>query len=218
MASPLQSFPVPSSRFQHLHVDIVGPLPPSRGCSYLFTVIDWFTHWPEAIPMADCTAETCAQAFLSGWIARFGVPASITSDRGCQFISELWNDLLHLLGIKPTHTMSYHPQANGMIERMHRQLKASLKARLTTSSWCTQLPIVLLGMCAALKEDLGTSSAEMVYGTTLHLPGDFFDQTPQLTSPGTFVDRLQQYIVQLRPSPVLMVNVPSMYPIIYNLP
>ena len=78
VASPLQSFPVPSSRFEHLHVDIVGPFPPSRGYTYLFTVIDRFTRWPEAIPMADCTAQTCAQAFLSDWIARFGVPVSVT--------------------------------------------------------------------------------------------------------------------------------------------
>ena len=55
------------------------------------------------------------------WIARFGVPASITSDRGRQFISELWRDVLHLFGIKPTQTTLYHPQANGMVERMHRQ-------------------------------------------------------------------------------------------------
>ena len=135
MASPLPSFPVPSSRFEHLHVDIVEPFPPSRGYTYLFTVIDRFTRWPEVIPMADCTAQTCAQAFLSGWIARFGVPASVTSDRGCQFISELWRNVLHLFGIKPTQTTSYHPQANGMVERMHRQLKASLKARLTTAAW-----------------------------------------------------------------------------------
>ena len=134
VASPLQSFPVPSSRFEHLHVDIVGPFPPSRGYTYyLFTVIDRFTRWPEAIPMADCTAQTCAQAFLSGWIARFGVPASVTSDRGRQFISELWRNVLHLFGIKPTQTTSHHPQANGMVERMHRQL-ASLKARLTTAA------------------------------------------------------------------------------------
>ena len=153
--------------------------------------------------MADCTAETCAQAFHSGWIAHFGVLASIISDRGCQFISELWKDLLHLLGIKPTNNMSYHPQANGMVQKMYRQLKASLKARLTTSSWYTQLPIVLLCMCAALKEDLSTFSAEMVYGTILHLPGDFFDHTPPMTSPGTFADKLWQYMVQLRPSLVI---------------
>ena len=157
MASHLQCFTVPSSRFQHLHVDIVGPLPPSRGCTYLFTIADWFGCWPEAILMAECTNETCAQAFLSGWIACFGVPATITSDRGRPFISKLKQDLLHLLGIKLTHTMSYHPQANGIVERMHRQLKASLKARLTTWSLYIQLPIVLLGMSAALKEDLGTS-------------------------------------------------------------
>ena len=101
VASPLQRSPVPSSMFQHFHVDIVGPLPPSRDYTYLFTIIDRFTHWPKAIPMADCTTETCNQA---GWIARFGVPVSITSDRGRHFISELWKDLLHLLGIKPIHT------------------------------------------------------------------------------------------------------------------
>ena len=124
--------------------------------------------------MADCTAQTCAQAILSGWIAHFGVPASITSDRGRQFISELMKHFLHLLSIKPTHTMSYHPQDNCMFEIMHQQLKASLKARLAMLFWCTQLPIVLLGMHAALKKDIDTSSAEMVYNTTLHLPGNFF--------------------------------------------
>ena len=149
VASPLQSFPVPSSRFQHLHVDIVVPLPPLRGDTYLFTIIDRFTHWPEEIPMADCIAVTCAQAFLSGWIACFGVPASITSDRGCQFISELWKDLLHSLGIKPTHTASYHPQANVLVERMHWQLKTSIKQgsphhpgilSFPSSSWACVLP------------------------------------------------------------------------------
>ena len=79
----------------------------------------------------------------------------------------------------------------------------SLKARLTTAAWCTQLPIVLLGMRTALKEDLGTSAAELVYGTTLHLPGDFIHQAPQMTSPGSFADQLRQHMAQRRPSPVI---------------
>ena len=82
MASPLQSFPVPSSRFQHLHVDMVGPLSPSRSYTYLFTIIDKFTRWPEINPMADCTAEICAQAFLLGGLLALvcWLPSLLTED------------------------------------------------------------------------------------------------------------------------------------------
>jgi hypothetical protein len=60
--------PVPHRRFSHLHVDLVGPLPRSEGFSYLFTVIDRTTRWPEAIPLAAVTAADCAAALLRGWI------------------------------------------------------------------------------------------------------------------------------------------------------
>ena len=169
--APLEQFGIPHRHFDHIHVDIVGPLPPSNGFTYLFTIVDRFSRWPEAIPLSDITSATCAQALISHWIARFGVPIDLSSDRGAQFTSQLW---AQLLGIELHHTTAYHPQSNGLVERFHRHLKAALRARLTGPNWTAELPWVLLGIRTAPKDDLGCSSAEMVYGAPLTVPGDFF--------------------------------------------
>eukprot|EP00057_Strongylocentrotus_purpuratus_P008362 XP_011662836.1 PREDICTED: sodium-coupled monocarboxylate transporter 1 [Strongylocentrotus purpuratus] len=93
----------------------------------------WFTCWPEAIPIADATAETVAIALVENWVARFGAPATITHDRGRQFQSALFTALANLLGCRTIATTAYHQQANGMVERFHRQLKASLKSQPETN-------------------------------------------------------------------------------------
>ena len=87
----LSSFPTPDACFDVIHIDLRGPLPPSQEFTYLLICVDCFTKWPEAIPLANITSETVAQAFLSGWISRFGVPSTIVTDRGRQFESQLWN-------------------------------------------------------------------------------------------------------------------------------
>ena len=78
-------FAEPTERFDHVHIDIVAPLPYSNGFRYLLTCVHRFTHCPEAIALVDIRAETVVDAFFSGWIARFGTPSTITTERGAQF-------------------------------------------------------------------------------------------------------------------------------------
>jgi len=96
--------------------------------------------------MASTTATAVADALVSGWIARFGVPADLTSDRGVQFTSEVWGILMSRLGIRHHLTTAYHPQSKGMVERAHRTLKDALRARLAGGDWLAHLPYVLLGL------------------------------------------------------------------------
>lgn len=185
---PLKDFDPPSGRFGHLHVDIVGPLPASKGFRYLFTMVDRWTRWPEVVPMSNMTSEDCARALLHGWITRFGIPEVITTDRGRQFESGLWQELSRLLGFHSSRTTSYHPQANGLVERFHRSLKASLMAKLEKShDWYDELPLVLLGLRASYKPDLGYSAAQATFGESLRIPGRFFCTSPDPPTGGSFV-------------------------------
>jgi len=179
--SPVQPIPVPTRRFSHVHIDIVGPLPSCQGYSYLLTMIDRTTRWPEVAPLSSISAESCVRAFISTWISRFGVPAVITSDRGSQFTSSVWSGVCAALGIATSNTTSFHPQSNGIIERFHRSLKSSLRARLAGSDWLSHLPLVLLGLRATPKEDTGFSVSEAVFGSALTLPGEMLD-VPELHS------------------------------------
>ena len=199
--APLGEFKVPERRFEHIHIDIVGPLPPSQGYTYLLTIVDRFSRWPEAIPLKDISALTCARALVSQWITRYGVPMNITSDRGTQFTSELWAKTAQLLGSQLHHTTAYHPQANGLVERFHRQLKAALRARLTDCNWVDELPWVLLGIRTCPKEDLNCSSAELVYGTPITVPGEFV--APVVTQHGThmIMPHMRNVATERRPTP-----------------
>jgi Integrase core domain len=162
------TFPLPHRRFQHVHVDLAGPFPSSsEGFSYLLTMVDRTTRWLEAAPLRSMAADACVQAFLSTWVARFGVPAVITSDQGAQFTSAHWEALTTALGCQHITTSAFHPQSNGMVERSHRQLKDALLAILAGTQWLQHLPWVLLGLRVAPKEESCVSSAELVVGEFL---------------------------------------------------
>nr|XP_037291940.1 uncharacterized protein LOC119188018 [Rhipicephalus microplus] len=145
-------------------------------------------------------AGTVTQAFVATWVSRYGCPLRITTDRRRQFQSNLFSVLARLLGTRLQYTTAYHPASNGMVKRLHRQLKASLTAKLDREHWVEKLPLVLLGLRTAIKEDLGFCAAEMLYGSTIRLPGEFFGEKPSPTpTPSEHKERLQSWLEHLPP-------------------
>lgn len=191
-----------SKRFEHIHIDIVGPLPTSpEGFRYCLTIIDRFTRWPEAFPIKEITAEVVAKTLYEGWISRYGCPVKLTSDQGRQFESNLFKDLMTLMGIQKTRTTPYHPQCNGAVERWHRSLKSALKARLDTKCWVDELATAMLGLRTTIRSDTGVTAAQMLYGSNIRLPGDFYD-TSNVKSydDNSFVNKIKDVIDGLKPS------------------
>jgi hypothetical protein len=194
--TPVGNFTLPPARFLHVHIDIVGPLPFSAGFQYCLTAVDRLTRWPEAFPIHDITAETVSRALLSGWIACFGCPQTITTDQGCQFKSQLFHSLVKMCGIHLSRTTPHHPAANGLVERLHRTLKAAIMCHVD-EQWTAALPLVLLKIHTAYKEDLQSSAAELIYGEPLQVPGE-------LLVPAKATILIQQLCCrmdQLRPTP-----------------
>ncbi|XP_075526581.1 uncharacterized protein LOC142558317 [Dermacentor variabilis] len=129
-------------------------------------------------------------------------PSSITTDRGSQFESAFFASLTKLIGASRIRTTAYHPMSNGMVERFHQQLKAAFMAS-EHDSWVEALPIVLLGIRTAYKADIGCSAAEVVYGTTLRLPGDFFASGQQQARifASDYASRIRDIMNKLRATP-----------------
>jgi len=109
-------------------IDILGPLlRTARGNKFLLVISDRYTKLTRTVPMTRITASAVAKAFAVHWAFTYGPPALLVSDNGKQFASRVFVHLCRILGADNTFTTTYHPQANGQVERFNRTLLAALR-------------------------------------------------------------------------------------------
>ena len=141
--SPISRISMPIERFHRINVDIAGPLPSSRGPTYVFISIDPFTRWIEAFPMPDQTTSSVVHS-LNLHVQSYGASVEIHSDSECQFTSHTFNEYCQSLGA--THRLSSirYPASNGLAERAIKSVKVALTAKLDFSNWVFHLPFIVL--------------------------------------------------------------------------
>ena len=194
--TPVTSISGFPNRFEHVHMDIVGPLPAVADSSfrYIVTFIDRATNWIETIPTEGITAEKVAEIFINSWFSRFGVPLFLSTDRGPQFESELFSELSKALGFVRLRTTAYHPQSNGKIERYHRTLKAALIA--SGLPWTNALPVVTFAH-RITPNDIGISPFQLLTGTHAYMPTTIQKPNTKLRFTKDYVCKLATNIQQL---------------------
>lgn len=120
----------------------------------------------------DCTAETTARVLVEHIFLRFNIPTKMTSDNGRNFISETIKEIAKLLGIKRIFTAPYNPQANGSIERRHRNLAEYLKCFVEKQGqdWHNLLQFAIFTYNNTVHSTTNYSPNELAFGFSIKIP------------------------------------------------
>uniref|UniRef100_A0A3B3HTI1 Uncharacterized protein n=1 Tax=Oryzias latipes TaxID=8090 RepID=A0A3B3HTI1_ORYLA len=128
--------------WSHLAMDFITGLPASQDNTVILTVVDRFSKAAHFIPLPKLpTATEMADVLIREVFRHHGIPSDIVSDRGPQFISQVWRAFCSALGATVSLTSGHHPQSNGQAERANQELEAALRcvAAQNPSNWSSFL-------------------------------------------------------------------------------
>jgi transposase InsO family protein len=168
--APMQPVARPSGPWKKVAIDIVGPMDylPAH-CRYAFTLVDYFSRWPEVGFSSDISASAVIK-FLNTLFSREGYPQELISDHGVQFTSHEFEAFLLARNIKHSFSAIYHPAANGLCERFNRAFKEAIQVSKNAGR---ETKSALLDFLAAYRSTphatTGVSPKELFHGRSMHV-------------------------------------------------
>nr|CAD2207460.1 unnamed protein product [Meloidogyne enterolobii] len=165
----------PSIPFEHLHMDVIGPLITStKGYKYILSIIDSFSKYLICCPLKDQTAPSIMRIIIDQIITKYGVPKYITSDQGRNFTSQIMKDISKIFGFEQIFTVSYHQSANGQVERSNRIIKSILAHYVNKEgrNWQEYLQLATMAYNSSKQESTKYSPFYILYGREMKLPID----------------------------------------------
>jgi len=160
---PLQSIPV-GAPFDRVGVDIMEMPRTLYGNQYVVVFVEYLTKWIVAYAAEDQTSETLARLVVDCVVCRHEVPGQLLSEQGPNLLSNVLLDVCQLLGVKKVNTTSYHPQTDGLVERMNQTIQSMLAKHVHTygPDWDLHLQQVLFAYCVKPKTLLGSPPSTCV--------------------------------------------------------
>ena len=168
----LQPIPAFDEPFSRILIDCVGPLPRTKsGNEYLLTIMCTSTRFPEAIPLRNIKTKSIVKALIK-FFTFVGLPKSVQSDQGSNFMSGIFQQVMHELGIKQYRSSAYHPESQGALERFHQTLKNMIRSYCfdTEKDWDEGIHLLLFAVRESVQESLSFSPFELVFGHSVRGP------------------------------------------------
>jgi hypothetical protein len=145
----------------------------TKGYDSIWVIVDQLMKISHFLPVkTDHPATVYAQLYIAHILSLHGVPKTIVSDRGSQFVSKFWEELHKSLGTKLLHSSAYHPQTSGQTERVNQILEDMLRACVLDFSqkWDECLPLVEFSYNNSYQEGIKMAPFEALYGRRCHTP------------------------------------------------
>lgn len=191
---PMEITSTSEKPFERLALDIVGPLPITEGGNrFILTAQDDLTKFSFAEPIPNHESKTIATT-LTKIITYFGIPKTILTDQGPDFMSQLIKDLTNLFKTKHLSTTPYHPQTNGALERSHLTLKDYLKHYIKTnqSDWDDYVHFAMFSYNSSVHKSTNYTPYELLFGSKPYLPSSILQEPKLLYTYDDYVKSLQQ--------------------------
>jgi transposase InsO family protein len=200
--APLGELPETSYPLELTSIDICGPYPETkRGNRYLLTFIDHFSRYPEAIPLPRQDAPTVARALVTEIFSRLGCPRTISSDKGTNFMSELFQEVCKLLQVKRINSTSFNPQMQGKVEKFHLGLNQSMSHYVNKygNDWDEFVNYALMAHRSVPHSITRYSPFYLLYGREMRLPteDDLSPEKSVTTNNGNHKDSVQHHLETL---------------------
>ena len=152
--------------FQHLYIDFLGPYPRSKiGNTQIFVVLDQLTKFVFIKPLRKANAQSVIKFLQEEIFFVYGVPESILSDNGSQFIGHEFSKMIKTFGITHYRTAVYSPQANAS-ERVNRSILAAIRAYVDQkqTNWDLNLPSIGSALRSTTHSAINMSPYEALFG------------------------------------------------------
>jgi transposase InsO family protein len=159
--------------WQLISVDYLGPLPRSKkGNTFLLVVVDWFSKFVILQPFRAAESKSLSIFMENEIFMKKGVPETIISDNGKQFVSKVFKDLLTKYEVNHWLNPSYHPQVNPA-ERVNKVIVSALKSYVGTDQtiWDQELPRIANAICTSVHDSSGFTPFFINHGREMTLSG-----------------------------------------------